>query len=135
LSFLLDTNVASEPTRLRPSGKVVAWLRATPSNDLFLSVITLGEIRKGIELSRTGAPHVTSRVEQWLTLVNLEYRTRVLELDEDAADIWGRIMAAHPRVPIEDGQIAAIAIRHDMTVVTRNVRDIAKTGARYLNPY
>ena len=135
MSFLLDTNVASEPTRLRPSGKVVAWLRATPSNDLFLSVITLGEIRKGIELSRTGAPHVTSRVEQWLTLVNLEYRTRVLELDEDAADIWGRIMAAHPRVPIEDGQIAAIAIRHDMTVVTRNVRDIAKTGARYLNPY
>lgn len=113
----------------------MAWLRATPSNDLFLSVITLGEIRKGIELSRTGAPHVTSRVEQWLTLVNLEYRTRVLELDEDAADIWGRIMAAHPRVPIEDGQIAAIAIRHDMTVVTRNVRDIAKTGARYLNPY
>ena len=135
MSFLLDTNVASEPTRLRPSGKVVAWLRATPSNDLFLSVITLGEIRKGIELSRTGAPHVTSRVEQWLTLVNLEYRTRVLEFDEDAADIWGRIMAAHPRVPIEDGQIAAIAIRHDMTVVTRNVRDIAKTGARYLNPY
>ncbi len=135
MSFLLDTSVVSELTRKRPSPKVLDWFRSVPPTDLFLSVVTLGEIRKGIELKRAVNPAEAAPFEAWLQTLVLRYRSRILAFDEEAADRWGRIMASHPAVPVEDGQLAATAIRHGLTLVTRNVRHVAPTGVAHLDPF
>ena len=135
MRFLLDTNIISELTKTRPNPNVGAWFRAVPSSDLFLSVITLGEIRKGIELKRRTDARSAARFEAWLETLSLHYAARVLDFDEAAADGWGRIMAMHPAVPVEDGQLAATALHHGMTLVTRNVRHIAPTGVAHYDPF
>ena len=135
MSFLLDTNVVSELAKTRPNSKVIAWLGSVPSTDLFLSVITFGEIRKGIEKKRAASPEDAVRLEAWLTTLVLHYRSRVLLFDQGSADQWGRIMALHPRVPVEDGQLVAMAIQHQLTFATRNVRRIAETGVAYVDPF
>jgi toxin FitB len=135
VSFLLDTNVVSELTRKRPSPKVMGWLQSAPSTDLFLSVITLGEIRKGIELKRATHPSDAAQLEAWLQSLVLQYGSRILAFDAEAADGWGRIIAAHPTVPVEDGQLAALALRHGQTLATRNVGHIARTGVAYFDPF
>jgi predicted nucleic acid-binding protein len=135
LSFLLDTNVISELAKTRPNSKVIAWLGSVPSTDLFLSVITLGEIRKGIENKRAASPGDATRLEAWLTTLVLHYRSRVLPFDQDSADQWGRIMALHPTGPVEDSQLAATALQHRLTFATRNVRHIAKTGVAFVDPF
>jgi toxin FitB len=135
LSFLLDTNVISELAKTRPNFKVIDWLGSVPSTDLFLSVITLGEIRKGIEKKRATSPGDAARLEAWLTTLVLHYRSRVLPFDQDSADQWGRLMALHPTVPVEDSQLAATALQHRLTFATRNVRQIAKTGVAFVDPF
>jgi predicted nucleic acid-binding protein len=135
LSFLLDTNVVSELAKARPNSRVTAWLGSVPSTDLFLSVITLGEIRKGIEKKRAASPSDAARLEAWLTTLVLEYRSRVLPFDRDTADQWGRVMALHPGVPVEDSQLVATALQHGLTFATRNVRHIAETGVAFVDPF
>jgi predicted nucleic acid-binding protein len=135
LSFLLDTNVISELAKKRPNSKVIAWLGSVPSPDLFLSVITLGEIRKGIEKKRAASPQDAARLEAWFTTLVLHYRSRVLAFDQDSADQWGRVMARHPTVPVEDGQLVATALQHHLTFATRNVRHIAATGVAFVDPF
>jgi toxin FitB len=135
LSFLLDTNVISELIRLRPNAKVVGWLQQVPSSDLFLSVITLAEIRKGIELKRASSAEDAARLESWLQALSLRYRSRLLVFDEAVADSWGRLMARHPTLPVEDGQLAATALQHDLVLATRNVRYIAPTGVAHFDPF
>lgn len=135
MRFLLDTNVISELTRKHPNRSVSRWFASVPSTDLFLSVITLGEIRKGIELKRARSPEAVAPFEAWLRALTLQYGSRILPFDDAAADRWGRIMAAHPQVPVEDGQLAATALRHGTTLVTRNERHAVPTGVRLLNPF
>ena len=135
MSFLLDTNVISELAKTKPNFKVIAWFGSVPSTDLFLSVITLAEIRKGIEKKRTASPGDAARLEAWLTTLVLHYRSRVLPFDQDSADQWGRLMALHPTVPVEDSQLAATALQHRLTFATRNVRHIAKTGVPFVDPF
>jgi predicted nucleic acid-binding protein len=135
LSFLLDTNVISELAKTRPNLNVIGWLGSVPSTDLFLSVITLGEIRKGIEKKRAASPADAARLEAWLTTLVLQYRSRVLPFDQDSADKWGLIMALNPTVPVEDGQLVATALQHRLTFATRNVRHIAKTGVAFVDPF
>jgi predicted nucleic acid-binding protein len=135
LSFLLDTNVVSELTRPRPNPKIVRWFAGVAAADLHLSVVTLGEIRKGIELKRAASPASAVGFEQWLGRLVAQYGARILPLDRDAADIWGRIAARERTLPVEDAQIASIALRHGLTVVTGNVRHVARTGAPYLDPF
>jgi predicted nucleic acid-binding protein len=135
LSFLLDTNVVSELARARPNVKVIAWLGSVPSTDLFLSVITLGEIRKGIETKRTTSAHDAARLEAWLATLVLRYRSRILLFDQESTDRWGRIMALHPTTPVEDGQLAATALQHRLTFATRNVRHILRTGVSFVDPF
>jgi toxin FitB len=135
LSFLLDTNVVSELTKARPNPQVIAWLRSVPSADLFLSVITLGEIRKGIEKKRITSPQDSARIEAWFTTLVLRYRSRVLSFDAQTADQWGRLMALHPTVPVEDGQLVATALQHRLTFATRNVRHIAPTRVAFVDPF
>jgi hypothetical protein len=135
VSFLLDTNVVSELTKVRPSPKVVAWLGSIPSTDLFLSVITLGEIRKGIEKKRMTSAQDAARLETWFATLVLRYRSRILPFDEQSADQWGRVMALHPAVPVEDSQLVATALQHDLTLATRTVRHVAQTGIAFVDPF
>jgi toxin FitB len=135
LSFLLDTNVVSELAKTRPNSRVIAWLGSVPSTDLFLSVITLGEIRKSIEKKRVTSPQDAARLEAWFTTLVLRYRSRILSFDEQSADQWGRVMALHPTVPVEDSQLVATALQHKLTLSTRNIRHICETGVPFVNPF
>ena len=135
MSFLLDTNVVSELAKARPNAKVIAWLGSIPSTDLFLSVITLGEIRKGIEKRRMTNLQDAARLEAWFKTLVLRYRSRILTFDEESADRWGQIMALHPTVPVEDSQLVAAALQHRLTFATRNVRHIIKTGVAFGDPF
>ena len=135
MSYLLDTNVLSELRRKQPKPGVVAWLQARPAQALFLSVLTLGEIRKGIE----GLPDATRRqaIADWLEVELPRYfEGRLLPLDAHTADRWGRLMVHAGRpLPAIDGLLAATALQHDLTLVTRNTRDFAGLGLRLLNPW
>jgi toxin FitB len=96
LSFLLDTNFVSELAKTRPKSKVIAWLGSVPSTDLFLSVITLGEIRKGIEKRQVSSPRDAARLDAWLTTLVLHYRSRLLPFDQDSADQWVDLLRGTP---------------------------------------
>ncbi len=136
--FLLDTNVLSELVRPKPDPGVVRWIENAEEPLLFLSVLTLGEIRKGIMGLAAGAKR--ARLESWLQLdLRLRFENRILAIDEAIADRWGTIAglaaAAGRPVPVVDGLLAATALHHNLTLVTRNASDIAGTGGRVLNPW
>lgn len=135
MSFLLDTNVVSEAGKRRPNPQVIGWLESVSASDLFLSVVTLGEIRKGIELKRRSSEKAADRLDAWLQSLAMLYRTRTLVFDDAVADRWGRLMANYPSLSAEDGQLAATALHHGLTLVTRNIRDVAPTGVPHLNPF
>lgn len=133
--FLLDTNVVSELIKRTPETKVVDWVRATDENLLYLSVLTIGEIRKGIALQ----PDVVRKVklEAWLSgeLVS-RFRERILSINQNIADRWGQITASPGKpLPVIDGLLAATALEHNLTFVTRNVRDVAATSVRVFDPW
>ena len=136
--FLVDTNVISEARKGRRAdpGVIAFWSDAARNDTpLFLAAITLGELRRGVELIRHRGDHQQSALlEQWLAQVVLDYGARVLALDGDAAQLWGRLRVPNPQHAI-DKQIAAIALLHDLTLVTRNTADFARTGVRLLNPF
>lgn len=136
--FLIDTNVISEARKgQRADPGVQAFWADVSSTDtpLFLSAITVGELRRGVELIRHRGDHRQAELlEHWLAQVLTDYAQRVLALDGDAAQVWGRLRVPEPHNAI-DKQIAAIALLHDLTVVTRNTGDFAGTGVRLLNPF
>ncbi len=136
--FLVDTNVISEARKgCRADPGVQAFWVAAARDDstLFLAAVTVGELRRGVELIRhRGDQPQAQLLEQWLDAVLQAYADRVLALDADAAQIWGRLRVPNPYCAI-DKQIAAIALLHDLTVVTRNTKDFAGTGVRLLNPF
>lgn len=138
LMFLIDTNVISEARKGRRADAGVQDFWSTAARDntpLFMAAITIGELRRGVELIRhRGDQPQAKLLEQWLAEVLQTYGDRVLDLDGDAAQIWGRLLVPNPHKAI-DKQIAAIAILHDLTVVTRNVDDFACFGVRLLNPF
>jgi len=133
--FLLDTNVVSELVRKKPEPKVVQWIQDTDEELLYLSVLTMGEIRKGI----TSHPDAARRVklEAWLSRdLKQRFLGRILSLDENVADRWGVIvgLAATP-IPVIDGLLAATAFEHNLTLVTRNSSDVSATGVPLFNPW
>jgi toxin FitB len=136
--YLLDTNVVSELTKLQPEAKVVSWFHATSEELLYLSVLTIGEIRKGINL----LPRSNKRVllESWLAndLV-LRFAGRILEVNLDIAERWGLISAqakiAGTPLAVIDGLMAATALHHNLTFVTRNTKDVQVAGINTLNPW
>lgn len=135
MSYLLDTNVVSEPRRTRPAPHVAAWIRSVPERDLYVSALVLGEVRRGIERLRLrGDTRQAELFEAWLDEVRVRFADRVVPIDGSVAEVWGRIDAAAP-TPTEDGLMAATAIVHGFTLVTRNVRHVAHTGVRLLNPW
>lgn len=136
--FLIDTNVISEARKgCRADADVRDFWAAAARDDtpLFLAAVTIGELRRGVELIRhRGDQSQAQLLEQWLEEVLQTYGDRVLKLDGDAAQIWGRLRVPNPHNAI-DKQIAAIALLHDLTVVTRNTDDFAGCGVGLLNPF
>ena len=134
MRYLLDTNVVSEVRRPRGDAGVKRWISSVPTTDLYLSVLTLGEVRRGIGLLGKRDPAQAAVYEAWLVTVLRDYADRILPVDADVAEEWGRISVPDP-VPIVDGLMAATAKVRNMTLVTRNTADVARTGARLLNPF
>lgn len=135
MSFLLDTNVISELRKgARCNPGVASWFEEASSEDLYLSVLTLGELRKGIEsLRRRDAPTARA-LEAWLLEVESAYSERILPVDRAVADQWGRFNVPDP-LPVLDGLLAATAKVHGLVLVTRNLKDVERTGVDCLNPF
>lgn len=131
--FLLDTNVISELRKNRPHGSVVAWFDGVADNDLFISVVTLAEIQAGIEITREQDPTKSAEIELWLDLVGSTYN--VLPMDTSIFRLWAKMMHRQSDTVYEDAMIAATAIVHKLTVVTRNVRDFERFQVPILNPF
>ncbi len=136
--FLLDTNIISELVKPKPEPKVTGWIEATEESLLYLSVLTLGEIRRGIASLHQASRRVA--LEAWLeTDLRLRFSARILAIDEAVADRWGRITAEASAkkvaVPVIDGLLAATALHYNLTLVTRNDRDVAAAGVPVFNPW
>lgn len=134
--YLIDTNVVSELRKgARADIGVSAFFAALDPRHIHLAVQTIGELRRGLENVRGRGDHAQAdRLESWLDDITSDYAERLLGFDLDCAQVWGKLMSPNPQHPI-DKQIAAIALIHDLTVVTRNTADFASTGARLLNPF
>ena len=135
MTFLLDTNVLSELRKKRPDPAVLKWFESTRSADLYLSVLVLGEIRQGIERLRRREPSRASVYTVWLESLRRDFADRLLSVSEAVALEWGRLAGAAPSVPPIDGLLAATARVHGLTLVTRNVADVARTGVATLDPF
>lgn len=135
MSYLVDTNALSELRRKQPAQQVVAWFADRPRQALYLSVLTLGEIRKGIE--RLGDGPRQQQLLDWLEVELPNYFLgRVLAVDAHTADRWGRLLGSAGRpLPAVDSLLAATALQHDLTLVTRNTADFAGLGVRLINPW
>lgn len=135
MKYLVDTNVISEirkGNRCNPG--VAAWYATVVDEDLCLSVLVLGEIRKGVELRRTRDPQQAQVLEAWLDTVTEAFGERALPIEPAIADEWGRLNAMRP-IPVIDGLLAATAKVHGLTLVTRNEADVTGLGAAVLNPF
>jgi predicted nucleic acid-binding protein len=132
--FLLDTVAVSELIKRRQNQGFSAWFSAADTGDLFVSVITFGELELGIELQRPRLPDFARRLEVWRDGILRTYGERILPVTIDIATLWGRLAESIGHLDA-DGGIAATAIVHDLAVVTRNARHFEGTGARVVNPF
>jgi predicted nucleic acid-binding protein len=136
--FLLDTNVVSELVSPSPNDRVSRWVEQTDESILFLSVLTLGEIRNGVERLRPGRRR--GRLESWLQVdLPRRFQDRILPVTAAIADRWGAAAAIAGAkgkpIPVIDGLLAATALHHDLTLVTRSTSDVSGTGVSTLNPW
>lgn len=134
MSFLVDTCAVSELIKLRPRVSVFDWFQAAQPEQLFVSSLTMGEIRKGVEGMTPGRRR--DRISAWLeSELPGWFEGRVLPVSLAVADEWGRLAARFPNVPVIDGLIAATARHHHLAVVTRNEADFEGTGVEIVNPW
>lgn len=131
--YLLDTNVVSELRRARPHSAVLRWLRETDDADLHVSAVTLGEIQGGIELTRDQDPAKAAQIEAWADQVAASFN--ILPMDARTFRMWARLMHRRSDTLYEDAMIAATARAHNLTVVTRNVRDFAPFDVPSFDPF
>ena len=132
--YLLDTNVISETRKSRADGGVMAFLSAADATGLFLSVLTLGELRKGVEVKRRTDPIAADQLDAWVDGIETTFADRLLSVDVAVARRWGEL-SADRSLPVIDTLIAATAIGHGLTLVTRNTRDVGATGVPLVDPW
>jgi toxin FitB len=134
MSWLVDTNVLSELSRREPNLKVIRWLHDN-EDDLYVSVLTLGELEKGLAMATN--PRRRVRLERWIRRdVPAWFEGRILPVDREVATCWGRLVGSlKDPVPAIDSLLAATAVVHQLTLVTRNTVDVARTGADLFNPF
>jgi toxin FitB len=135
VSYLLDTNALSELRRKQPDKNVVHWFAQRPVSTLYLSVLSMGEIRKGVETLLDAARR--QALLDWLeTELPSFFSGRILSIDADVADRWGRLVAHAGRpLPAIDSLLVATAAQHDLILVTRNLRDVQGMGVQVINPW
>ncbi len=131
--FLIDTNVISELKRKRPHGAVLAWLKSVPASELRISAMTIGEIQAGVEITREQDVAKAREIETWLEQIIGSYQ--VLAIDSSVMRMWARLMHSKSSDLYEDGIIAATALVHGLTIVTRNTRDFKGFGTKVLDPF
>ena len=134
MAYLLDTNVVSELRKTKPHGAVLAWLRGQPAHALYLSAMTIAEIQRGIEITRAQDTTRAEQLEDWLVL-ELIPNAQILAMDASVARTWAKLMHKRSDTLTEDALIAATALFHSLTVVSRNVRDFAALGVACVNPF
>jgi predicted nucleic acid-binding protein len=134
MAFLLDTVTVSEAGKRNADPSVVAWYKSKIGGELFISVLTIGEIRRGIAQRRRRDPKAADRLEQWLAVQRAFFADRILPVDEAVAECWGKLSPAMT-LPVVDGLLAATAIVHGLTVATRNTRDFLLAGVSLVNPW
>ena len=135
MKFLLDTNVISEiRKRERAHPNVAQWVSQTPVKDIGTSVVVLAEIRRGIELKRRNDPEQAEVFDRWFAQMRTRLGDRVLTIDEPIAEAWALLSVPDP-LPLIDGLLAATAKVHGLTLVTRNIADVARTGVSILDPF
>lgn len=136
MSFLIDTNIFSETAKREPAPGVITWLRDHEA-ELYVSTITIGEIRRGIERLPDG--NRKTRLQAWLQALSKSMQGRILSFNTSTAHVWGQLKAKWEStgvmIPSLDSQIAATATRHGLVVVTRNISDFARSGVKTLNPF
>ena len=136
--YLIDTNVLSEVRKkTKSNGGVQNFFKTASASEerFYISVVTVGELRRGIELIRyRGDTRQANQLEKWVGILLTEYADYILDIDEEIAQLWGKLRSPHHEHAI-DKQIAATAMIHNLTVVTRNEKDFSKTGAKVLNPF
>jgi toxin FitB len=135
LTYLVDTNVISELRKgKRANSSVRSWFEDLDDEDIFLSVLTIGEIRQGIERVRRRDPDAAAALDSWLGSLVDAHRDRLLPVDRPVAEEWGRIGVPDP-VPAVDGLLAATAKARGMTLATRNIADVERTGVDVFDPF
>ena len=131
--YLIDTNIISELRKPRPYVGVISWLEQTAETDLYLSAVTLGEIQAGIEITREQDKHKASIIEAWLAQIAQTYN--ILPMNAETFRGWAKLMHKESNTVYEDAMIAATAIVHKLTVVTRNIRDFKRFEVQVFNPF
>ena len=135
MSLLVDTNVLSEVRKgARANANVRSWLEALDDGEIFISVLSLGELRRGVESIRKRDGPQAASLERWLDRLATTHASRILPVDGRVADAWGRLTAARTG-SLVDTLLAATALVHGLVLVTRNVKDVAWTGVTYLDPF
>ena len=135
MNYLVDTNVLSELRKHdRADSRVVGWFRERKAEELFLSVLTIGELQHGVERIRRRDSASAETLEKWLRRTVQAYNDRIIGVDMAIAQRWGHLGIPDP-LPAVDGLIAATALEKDLVVVTRNTKHIAPTGARHIDPF
>ena len=133
--FLLDTNVVSElRKRERADVNVLRWLDEHAESELWLSVLVVGELRRGVGLIARRDKRAASKLRDWLDATVKDYADRILPITVEICERWALLAVPDP-VPVVDGLLAATAIEHDLTLVTRNIADVARTGVSVVNPF
>ena len=134
LKYLLDTNVLSETRKKKADAGVISFLQNADSSTLYISVLTLGELRKGIAMKRREEPEAAKRLADWADGLEMSFAERIVGVDAVTARMWGEWSGERPR-PVVDTLLAATAVRHGLTLVTRNIRDVRGIAVKLVDPW
>ena len=132
--YLLDTNILSETRRARAEPRIVSFLSAADPARLFISALTVGELRKGVAIKRRSDADIAARLGAWVDTLEAGFADRILPVDAAVATLWGELSADRLR-PVINTLLAATALAHDLTLVTRNTGDVSGTGVAVVNPW